>query len=94
MSFQQKKVWLFSTCRADLSTIMPLTVELVKFSSLRINLAICGKHSLQNLSEINALKSLGINIQIGPILPPNRNELIGEDLAAFLIWVSDIPIFC
>lgn len=90
MSFQQKKVWLFSTCRADLSTIMPLTLELTRFASLRINLAICGKHSLQNLNEINALKNFGINVQIGPILPPNQNELSGEDLAAFLIWVSDI----
>jgi UDP-hydrolysing UDP-N-acetyl-D-glucosamine 2-epimerase len=90
LSFPQKKVWLISTCRADLSTIMPLTLELAKFAGLDINLGICGKHSLETLSEINALKKLGINVHIGPVLPPDRNELSGEDLAAFLIWVSDI----
>ena len=69
---------------------MPLTLELAKFAILDINLAICGKHSLETLSEINALKKPGINVHFGPVLPPDRNELSGEDLAAFLIWVSDI----
>ncbi len=90
LSLQNKKVWLFSTCRADLSTILPLCKALAKLNYSQITLALCGKHDELALKDLDKIKIDGIEVLIGPILPSNENEIHAEDLSQFLIWISQV----